>query len=192
MGKYTISFVFAMIIFLGCTPVGTRTQSQQKQTPTFARSEKLVKGRFSDTTYVYLGEYNPPREPYKSDIAKSDELKYAIDLYHKERYTEACEQFSNLLTKTNKMEKDYQIILYYTSECYIVKNMFEPAKKILQDVLSMENLFDDIKERCLVRLGQIYCVENKPEEANRLFRQLRREYPGSKFIRLADCDAVRK
>jgi hypothetical protein len=39
--------------------------------------------------------------------------------------------------------------------------MFEPAKKLLTDILSLDELFDDIKEKSLVRLGQVYCIETK-------------------------------
>ncbi len=128
----------------------------------------------------------------KSAQAMNDELKQAIDLYHDGKVNESCQIFARLLTNTNKQAKDYQILLYYSSECYIAKNMFVPAKKLLTDVLSLDELFDDIKEKSLVRLGQVYCIENNKTEADRLFRQLRREYPQSKYIKLADCDAIKK
>jgi len=190
--KYTFFLILVIAFSIACTPVGTRKQKAGSSKSSQKSEQIKSKPRFSDTTYIYLGNYTPPKEPTSSKESLSDELNTAIELYHNEKYNEACERFAQLLSLTNKNKKDYQVILYYTSECYIVKNMFDPAKKILQDILSMENLYDDIKERCLVRLGQIYCVEKNLEMANRLFSQLRREFPQSKFKKLADCDAINK
>lgn len=191
MRKYTI-FLVIIAFCVACTPVGTRNQ-KASSTVSSQKSENIpAKQRFSDTTYIYLGDYKAPKEPTSSKTVLSDELNETIELYHNEKFSEACEKFAQLLSQTNKNQKDYQVILYYTSECYILKNMFDPAKRILQDILSMENLYDDIKEKCLVRLGQIYCVEKNTEMANRLFSQLRREFPQSKFKKLADCDAISK
>ncbi|MEJ5245521.1 MAG: tetratricopeptide repeat protein [Bacteroidota bacterium] len=180
-------FLLSLLIFAACTPVGARNQSSPKGKSLPGET----KNRFSDTTFIDIN-YTPPKEMTKSVQAMNDELKQAIDLYHDGKVNEACQIFARLLTNTNKQAKDYQILLYYSSECYIAKNMFEPAKKLLTDILSLDELFDDIKEKSLVRLGQVYCIENKKTEADRLFRQLRREYPKSKYIKLADCDAIKK
>jgi len=180
-------FLLSIIILAACTPVGARNQSTAKSKSVVSQT----KSRFSDTTFIDIN-YIPPKEITKSVQAMNDDLKQAIDLYHDGKFNEACEIFARLLTNTNKKAKDYQILLYYSSECYIAKNMFEPAKKLLIDVLSSDELFDDIKEKALVRLGQVYCIENKKKEAERLFSQLRREYPQSKYLKLADCDAIKK
>ncbi|HPU23708.1 MAG TPA: tetratricopeptide repeat protein [Candidatus Kapabacteria bacterium] len=184
--KNVTFLLLTLIILAACTPVGARNQSPAKGNSAASQT----KSRFNDTTFIDIN-FTPPKELTKSVQAMNDELKQAIDLYHDSKFNEACEIFARLLTNTNKQAKDYQILLYYSSECYIAKNMFEPAKKLLIDVLSLDELFDDIKEKALVRLGQVYCIENKKAEADRLFRQLRREYPQSKYIKLADCDAIK-
>lgn len=152
--------------------------------------KKPILKRFSDTTFLYVGEYRPVVDNKPTQIQKSAQLELAIKKFDDGDISSACEDISNLLQSVSKESGEYPEVLFYTAECYIAKNAFDPARKILVDLLSLDRLTVEIKEKSLVRLGQIYCVEGNKIEAERLFKQLRREFPSSLYLPIATCEAI--
>ncbi len=148
--------------------------------------------RFKDTTFIYLGEYKHDANKSKDNAPLSQELLQAIKLFDDGETNMACERITGLLSNMNKENADYYETLFYASECYIAKNSFEQSQRLLVQVLSSDVLSDDLKERAIVRLGQVFCVLGDAVSAERLFRQLRREFPKSIYISIANCESVSK
>lgn len=156
------------------------------------KTEKPIFKRFSDTTFIYIGEYKQAKPEPAPKKQTNHELAKAIELFDKGETTQACEQISSLLSSMNKDSEDYVETLFYASECFIAKNSFDPARKILIELLSRDDLNIDIKEKALVRLGQVFCIDGDVVSAERLFKQLKREYPKSIYLQIADCDIIDK
>lgn len=205
-----IIILFAVSLLFGCSPVRTRDYGKNRPTSKEAAdyaknrsnagidndknntAEALKIKRFSDTTFVYLGQYNPPQKVVTSKKEINLPLRKAIDMFEEGKTLEACEQIVKILSTLSKDSEDYPETLFYTSECYIVKNQFEPARKILEDLLRNKDLSGDIKEKTLVRLGQIYCVMKDFEKADEVFYDLEKEFPQSIYLPVANCDVIDK
>lgn len=142
-------------------------------------------GRFSDTTIVYLPPVNLGVEG-----SIGSELETTIEDFNSENYDSACEKFKNLANTLIKGDSLHYECMFYEGECEIMKENYSSAINLLKQLLGASNLPNSVLERTLVRLGQLYCVGNKPKEAKKLFDRLRAEFPTSIYIPLANCDAV--
>jgi len=208
-----IVIIVALISLLySCSPV--RTSEFAKGRSTTGRSSSTADGttaaqngrsaessksnqssnfeRFSDTTFIYLGEFRYKTNESKTNEPLSNELQSAIKLFEDGETTLACERITEILSKINKASNDYYETLFFASECFIAKNSFEPSQRLLVQVLSSNDITDDLKERAIIRLGQVFCVQGDAVSAERLFRQLRREFPKSIYIPIANCDNMGK
>jgi lipopolysaccharide biosynthesis regulator YciM len=80
--------------------------------------------------------------------------------------------------------------MFYKSECNILNNEFDSALSILSNLLEDKNLPSQIYEKTLVRLGQVYCVTDSKAKAEEMFAKLKKEFPNSIYLKLADCSVV--
>lgn len=76
---------------------------------------------------------------------------------------------------------------FFMGECLIAKNDLEGAKDIFASLLEGPAR-KDAREKSLIRMGQIYCLEGDTIKANEYFIQLRTDYPKSIYIPLAVCN----
>ncbi len=144
------------------------------------------KDRFRDTTYIILNENNE----VSSNSKFKDDFNSAVKLYDNEKFDEACEMFNNLLEAMPDDDPLFSELRYYIAECNISKNDFEPAKEILSELVNLTSIKDELLERVLVRLGQVFCVQGDSKNAKRLFDKLRKDFPKSIYLQLADCKAI--
>lgn len=163
----------------------SETQSDPQEDQSSWNPYKTQKGRFSDTAVIYLP---PVNIGYEGTIGTA--VESTIEEFNKEYYESACETFQNLSNTIIKGDSLQFECIFYGSECEIMKESYSTAANMLKGMLDNPNLPRSILERSLVRLGQLYCVENKPREAKKLFDRLKEEFPGSMYIPLANCDAV--
>ncbi|MFY8159908.1 MAG: tetratricopeptide repeat protein [Candidatus Kapaibacteriota bacterium] len=103
----------------------------------------------------------------------------------------ACNKFDFFASTLNPTDTLYFESLFYKSECLIAKQEYKEAEKILNRILRNEDAPSNIMQKTLVRIGHLYCVNNKPEMAEMAFEKLMNDYPKSKLIKLANCESVK-
>lgn len=103
----------------------------------------------------------------------------------------ACNKFDFFASTLNPTDTLYFESLFYKSECLIAKQEYKEAEKILNRILRNEDTPSNIMQKTLVRIGHLYCVNNKPEMAEMAFEKLMNDYPKSKLIKLANCESVK-
>lgn len=113
-------------------------------------------------------------------------LEFDVDFIEK-----ACNKFDFFASTLNPEDTLYFESLFYKSECLIAKKEYKESEKILNRILRNEDTPSNIMQKTLVRIGHLYCVNNKPEMAEMAFEKLRNDYPKSKLIKLANCESVK-
>ena len=103
----------------------------------------------------------------------------------------ACNKFDFFASTLNPTDTLYFEALFYKSECLIAKQEYKEAEKILNRILRNEDTPSTIMQKTLVRIGHLYCVNNKPDLAEMAFEKLMNDYPKSKLIKLANCESVK-
>jgi TolA-binding protein len=191
--RLLITILLSLILLNACTPVrnhsGARKpksmrESSQK-TDTTAKAE-VIKERFSDTTLIVL-----PTVTAEKRKGYSDDFSAAVKEFDDENYKQACPKFRSFAETFSPGDSLYYEAQFFYSECLIQENKIEQGKTILQKIENDDQLTDIVRERVLVRMGQIYCLEDKEEKAEEYFRTLRNDYPRSLYIPLADCSVVK-
>ena len=147
--------------------------------------------RFSDTTYIDLGSTMPNRfdESIIDKINMKKSFENALELFDKEKYDEAENKFSYVVGTSLPSEIEAQEAMFHIAECMIGKMNYLDA---LNELLSLEKLEldDTIKEKILVRIGQIQCVRNNRNDAKKYFDMLREFNPESIYLNVADCNKL--
>jgi TolA-binding protein len=167
------------------------SHSKSSMEPKYERGEKpmlSMKMRFSDTTVIEIDA--DVKSTKTENIQKRFES--ALSDFDKDNYDKACQDAQVFAESFSEGDSLYFEAQFLWSECMIVKNDIEGAKKVLNQIYKDENTPQNIFEKVLVRLGQAYCADGKESEANKLFSRLKKEYPKSIYIKLATCDAVNK
>lgn len=121
-----------------------------------------------------------------SDVVGS--YQDALAIFDTGNYALSAEKF-RALSETLK-EKDTLIseINFYLAESYIANNEFSKAMDILKKLESENNQNIELNQKVLVRLGQIYCILNMKNEANKYFKKLAKFYPNSVYLKLSNCN----
>jgi TolA-binding protein len=198
--------LFVALILFGCGSVRNRTGSKSKSDNNSnntnnsikgtaksnpkknfqAQKPVILKGRFSDTTVIYLSEDSK----YSADAGSSpfqNMYLQAVSFFNNDDYTNACNLFKNIVDKYTEKDDIYYDSRFYTSECLILANDLETAEKLLLNTLDAPAISGNITEKVLVRLGHIYCLQNKESVAQRYFTRLKNEYPNSEYLKVASC-----
>jgi len=115
---------------------------------------------------------------YQNALNKFNNNDYAIAAEEFKTYTDAIK------TKTAKY---YQAMFYY-AESTRQDNSTAGAIEIINRFINDKSVPADVVQPTLVLLGQCYCDINQNKKANEAFDRLRREYPDSKYIKIANCN----
>jgi TolA-binding protein len=121
----------------------------------------------------------------------SDDFRKAVRDFDNEEYSKACPKFKSFSETFSPGDSLYYEANFFYSECLIQDNKIKEGKALLKMIENDKLLTDIVRERVLVRLGQIYCLENNETQAQEYFRTLRNDYPKSIYIPLADCSVVK-
>lgn len=144
--------------------------------------------RFSDTTFIDLGSAMPNSfdESILSKLDMKESYENALELFDMEKYDEAERKFRYVVETTLPKEIECQESMFHIAECKIGKMNYKSA---LDELIVLEALeVDDIiREKILVRIGQIHCVRNNVNEAEIYFKKLREFNPESIYLNVADC-----
>mgnify|MGYP001337472310 CR=1 FL=1 len=143
------------------------------------------KVRFDDTTTVVAEIQDKPREKTISDM-----LDEAINEFDNEQYDVACPKFDQFLETFMPGDSLYYETAFMICECHVARNELQEAHDFLSKMNNMSDVPLIIKQKVLVRLGHIKCVQGDKAGANFLFEELKRDYPNSMYLRLATCEAL--
>ncbi len=185
--------LLTIITASSCSSVRTRSKAV-KNTSESTRESSISPGeyetadysedRFSDTTVIIVQP--SPVTAHNSLVSRFE--KSAED-FDNERYEESCGKF-RLYAETFAKEDSLRYeSLFYHCECLILENKINEAQAILEDIFD-SSAPDAVKEKVIVRLGQIHCVNGDKKEAQTLFDLLRNRFPSSIYIPVANCDVV--
>ncbi len=199
------------IVLISCASVRTRTstnkdnENSKKTSSKIAKNSKTkpskfvqnssstVKDRFSDTTYIYLSDEVEPTNEVDSknserETPNADIYTKALEKYNRSEYNSACNDFKSFLEKYNDKDEVYYDAKYHLAECLVLNKSFDEAIDLFSIILSSQNVPNEIIQQTLVRMGQVYCMQNKMSLAQRNFERLKNEFPDSKYLPLATCE----
>lgn len=194
-----IIFMINILAFFSCsTPRGTRTKSSNKALTKISgkkgkvqekekTKQKEVFFEFSDTTII---ELKPEEAKYLTPLER-EFIKY-VDAFNNEEYDKVCDKimiFAETFANEDSLKFESE---FYTCECLIYKNEIDQAEITLLELINNPLINNHILQKALVRLGQVYCYKNDKENASKYFEKLKREFPNSIYLKLANCEMVKK
>ena len=170
----------------------TSTKSKASNKKSEAEEEKVNDKneeyvRFKDTLTVIL----PPVMTFDRTKGIDSDFDKAVTDFENREYESACEKievYAGIFTQTDSL---YFEAKYYLCECYIIKGNANKAIEILNEIINDNNLTESVRERVLVRLGQLYCLIGNKSEAENLFARLKNSYPKSIYLPYANCDKIK-
>lgn len=193
--------IIVILTLSACSSVRTRSKTAKTEaarSKTALVSKKDTQGkssaagkssandRFSDTTVIYL-----QASPVKKSNNLVNQFEVASTEFDNEKFTSACPQF-RLLSETFAKDDSLRYeSLFFLSECLILENKLNPAQAILDDLYKNSLVPSSVMEKVIVRLGQLHCVSGKKQKATEMFNILRRRYPSSIYLPLANCDVIK-
>lgn len=189
-----IVLFLVLVVIIACAPVRNHSLSQKSKKNTIisksdtnnVKYSNSPKKRFSDTTLIML-----PTITAEKKVILNDDFDKAVYMFDAENFSEACPKFKTYSETLTTGDSLYYEAKFFYSECLFQQNKVKDGKSILMQIESDKALTNIVRERVLVRLGQIYCIEGNEKQADTYFRTLRNDYPKSIYIPLANCDVVK-
>ncbi len=162
--------------------IRTRTSAGEVELPMLGYYDK-----FYDTTVIKL-----PTAYAQTGESIAGQFDRAYREYENENYQSSCDKFRTFAETFAKGDSLQFEALFLHSECLLLENKLSQAENVLLSLLPDAKLPKSILQKVLVRLGQVYCVMDKEKSAEMYFSRLRKEFPQSPYIKIADCSAVKK
>lgn len=196
--KNLLILLLLIIILTYCSPPRGRTGTNKyrgsarviKKTNTGGDTTSLTTRtsiiNYADTTII---EINPELAKYMSPIER--EFDIVTSLFKDAKYEQACpkiDAFRETLPKDDSLRFEAD---FMNCECLVYQNKVNLAKSHLMELINNAKVTDIIKQKALVRLGQIYCYEDNKEKAELFFELLKKEFPNSKYLKVANCNAIK-
>jgi TolA-binding protein len=147
-----------------------------------AHSSKHSSNRFTDTTVVNLAEAKP------STISQI--LRQAQAYMDEQRYEAAMEHIRIVMETVDQRDSLAQEAQFMLGELYVQQNEFDDAFKAFSTSVQSPLTVPGVREKSLLRLGHVYCAKGKNEEAAKVFKRFKEEFPGSSYVQLASCSSV--
>lgn len=204
--KYIALFSILSMLIIACGSVRSRSNSVKSNSDnsSTAKSNTSKKGnnkskfvqnseaesrnQFADTTYIYLDGANTETGIEVVEASQEELYHQAISKFNNEDYNSACNNFKVFLENYNQRDAIYYDARFHLGECLILNNSIDEAIEIFNQILNSQNVPDEIVQQALVRIGQVYCSQNKMSLAQRFFTRLKNEFPKSIYLRVANCD----
>ncbi|MBM2813575.1 MAG: hypothetical protein HW421_337 [Ignavibacteria bacterium] len=154
------------------------------------------KKRFSDTTVIeYSSKTVEKSMPLTGELPEQYEksaFEKAVELFDGEQYNEACSKFQELSTQFRPPDSMFYEIAFYVADCFIYKEDYRTAEISLKKILIDRKAPSTVLEKVFVRLGQLFCVLKRTKDANLMFSKLKRDFPHSDYLKLANCESIKK
>lgn len=183
-------FILLFVASYGCSPVRSTQKShipkdENEQQKVVQNKPDTNNERFSDTTLITLQDVSAERQGDINTI-----FKKAVEQFRNEQYNRACPKFKLFTETLAGGDSLLYEAMFFDCECMIMEDKIVEAKIILEDILADEEATAKIREKSLVRIGQIECVLGNEQKAQMYFTQFREQFPDSKYKKLADCNAI--
>lgn len=164
-----------------------KTKSNQHEQKTEGEAPAKLK-RFSDTiTIAEQGEKKVKSSPRKIEM----DVDEAMKLFDNQEYALAQEKFIQLSGTITTGDPLLMDVLFMSAECDAVLGNYRDAEKQLVKLTTRADITSSVLEKALVRLGHVFCAQQKTGEATQAFKRLKAEFPDSKYSKLADCSAIK-
>ncbi|MGE5479344.1 MAG: tetratricopeptide repeat protein [Chloroflexota bacterium] len=165
--------------------------------PGKARASKIQKNVYGaperalgDTAVVRLPDIKsesagkPPNEAER-------EFAAAVATFDSGDYDAACPKFriySETLADEDSLRQE---AIFMLGECDIARGKAASAMSIFESLFAERSLIGAVREKLLVRIGQLHCYMGNPSRAASFFDKLKTEYPRSIYIQVANCDSIK-
>ncbi len=204
--RYIALFSIFAILISACGSVRSRSNSSKNPSDNSRTSKSGIakkgsnkskfvqssavesRNRFADTTYIYLDGANSGNEVEISETSHEELYRQALNKFNNEDYNSACNNFKVFLENYTLRDNIYYDARFHLGECLVLNNSISEAIDIFNNILNSQNVPDEVIQQALVRLGQVYCSQNKMSLAQRYFTRLRNEYPKSIYLKVANCN----
>ena len=204
--RYIALFSIFAILISACGSVRSRSNSSKNPSDNSRTSKSGIakkgsnkskfvqssavesRNRFADTTYIYLDGANSRNEIEISETSHEELYRQALNKFNNEDYNSACNNFKVFLENYTLRDNIYYDARFHLGECLVLNNSISEAIDIFNNILNSQNVPDEVIQQALVRLGQVYCSQNKMSLAQRYFTRLRNEYPKSIYLKVANCN----
>ena len=143
--------------------------------------------RFKDTLTVVLAPVIT--NTHKSGI--DSELDEAVTEFENGNYQNACEKINVYAGIFKVGDSLYYEAKYYEAECYVMNGRAGDAIKLYKNLLTDFELINSVKERVIIRLGQLFCFVKDKSSAEFMFAKLKKEFPNSIYIKIANCESIK-
>lgn len=178
-------------------PIDNETKTKKEEDKQTQVTPPKPKIRFEDTTkiemepiYALKQSQTNTKSNTKNPIEK--EIEFANKLLENGELDKAKEKFSILVATLPYGDSLYYEAKFGEIECLVAQNNINSAKTLLLELNKDENINSETKEKTLVRLGQIECIQNNQNAAENYFNQLRNEFPRSIYLKVANCNFLKK
>lgn len=160
----------------------------------FGEKPSTLPVRSLDTIKTVLKEIEIKKaEPEANDASYRNitkEFEKAIADFDKENYNKAMQQFAFFKETLMPSDSLYYESMFFMSECQISMGNYSSAEEILTILLETEIFENKTNEKSLLRMGQIKCATDNEAKANSLFKEFKKKYPKSIYLKLANCNAL--
>lgn len=103
----------------------------------------------------------------------------------------ACNKFDFFASTLNPTDTLYFESLFYKSECLIARLEYAQAERLLNRIIKNKNTPEPVLQKSIVRIGHIYCAMGSKELAEQTFEEFKNNFPNSKLLKLANCEAIK-
>ena len=199
-----------LFLFAACSPVSKTMKigSNSKNTEIESSENSVVRKdtikknhRFIDTVIVPLPDVKPAEtkkskpepigNPKEVKNNFENEFRQAVELYENGAIDKSRKKFSVLLATLNPSEPMYYETVYYLAECNITQNKLKDANQELLALYKNSKVSNELKEKIILRLGQICCYNKDMKNADLYFAELNEKFPESKLLPLANCNFLK-
>ena len=142
-----------------------------------------------DTTQIALNDPSESRVEGIEELDLTRIMDEGKSYFERAYYDKAAKRFYYLYETSLEENELYDESVYYLAESHLMKNRFSEALKYFEIVIS-KNQDNEFTEKALIRAGQIYCVLNLKDRAEKYFTKLKNDFPDSDFISVANCKSV--
>ncbi len=150
----------------------------------------IGKSRFEDTTVVVIRK-NDPESARKAGAKIGGQFAELVENYERNADFD-CSNFEAISETLMPGDSLAYAARFYAAECLAVNNFLAQAEVELKELADDVETPGEIREKALIRLGHVYCLQKKDLLAERAFESLRALFPNSKYLKTADCVQVRK
>lgn len=155
---------------------------------------KVSTTNFQDTTYINLSPIKASKSlSFASNTGFDPSMMFEETLkeFDKGNMIASCDKFKFFSETLDPKDTLYAESQFYYAECLIQKNNLGDALRILRKLENDNDISESTEEKVIVRIGQINCLLEKFDVAEKYFDKLKSAFPNSIYTKLANCKAVR-